>query len=74
MGEHKTGEFREARPSLHYYFPQGTIIRKPATAIDACHLKTPITMFGKYSSVSHTKTSFHTGGKFYFMAQCLTRS
>jgi hypothetical protein len=38
MGEYKTGEFGEARPSLHYYFPLGTI-RKPVTAIDACHLK-----------------------------------
>lgn len=37
MGRYKTGEFGEARPILHYCFPQGTIIRKPAMATDTCH-------------------------------------
>lgn len=39
MGGYKSSECGEARPSLHYYFPKGTTVRKPATAIDTCHLK-----------------------------------
>ena len=55
MGGYKTGEFGDARDGLRYYFPQGTIIRKPATAIDTCHLQCQLRCLANIH-VSHTKT------------------
>ena len=62
MGGYKTGEFGEARPSLHYYFPQGTITRKPATAIDTCHLTNPLQCSANIH-LSATQNQFSYKGK-----------
>jgi len=73
MGGYKTGECGQPRPSVHYYFTKGTIIRKPAMAIDTCHSKHQLQCLASIH-LSATWEQFYTRGKFYFMAQCLTRS
>jgi hypothetical protein len=62
MGGYKTGEFREARRSgkdqSSLLFRQRNYHKITSTGYRYLSLQTPITMLGKYSSVSHTKTVF----------------